>query len=98
MSSSEQSLTQQGLDITDNEKYLNKDLLYDVEQFDDDDKISVIVTLSSDGLADSYNKNNKGYSTLSDYANSRLVNNAVKKMLWDLGVPREMLMFDDFGG
>lgn len=23
--------------------------------------------------------------------------NAVKKMLWDLGVPREMLMFDDFG-
>ena len=24
--------------------------------------------------------------------------NAVKKMLWDLGVPREMLMFDDFGG
>ena len=24
--------------------------------------------------------------------------NAVKKMLWDLGVPREMLMYDDFGG
>ena len=23
---------------------------------------------------------------------------AVKKMLWNLGVPREMLMFDDFGG
>ena len=23
--------------------------------------------------------------------------NAVKKMLWDLGVPREMLMYDDFG-
>ena len=23
---------------------------------------------------------------------------AVEKMLWDLGVPREMLMFDDFGG
>ena len=23
--------------------------------------------------------------------------NAVEKMLYDLGVPREMLMFDDFG-
>lgn len=54
--------------ITDNEKYLNPNLLYDVKGLDDSDKIGVIVTLDSDGVADSYFTNSRGYKSVGDYA------------------------------
>ena len=66
--------------ITDNEKYLNKDLLYSVDMFDDDDKVNVIISLKSSGLVDSYNENNKGYQTLSAYATSRFASANISKM------------------
>ena len=68
-------------DITDNEKYLNKDLLYKVDTLDDDDKISIIVTLDSKGLSDYFTDDDKGYSSLSDYASSRYALNKVGRML-----------------
>ncbi len=66
--------------ITDNEKYLNKDLLYSVEGLCDDDKINIIVTIDEQSIVDSYNDNNRGYSTLSEYAGSRYVSSTVQKM------------------
>ena len=66
--------------ITDNEKYLNKDLLYSVEGLADDDKINVIVTIDEQSIVGNFNDNNRGYSTLSEYAGSRYVSSTVKEM------------------
>ena len=43
-------------DITDNERYLNKDYLYDLVSLDDSDNVNIIVTLDDESLADLYNK------------------------------------------
>lgn len=66
--------------ITDNEKYLNKDLLYSVDMLEDDDLVNVIISLKSTGLVDSYNENNLGYHTLNEYASSRQASSSVKTM------------------
>ena len=66
--------------ITDNEKYLNKDLLHSVEGLADDDKINVIVTIDEQSIVGNYNNNNRGYSTLSEYAGSRYVSSTVNDM------------------
>lgn len=67
-------------DITDNERYLNKDLLYDIKGLDKDDKINIIVTIDKNGLIDSYNTDNKGYETLNEFAGSRKASSEVSKM------------------
>ena len=66
--------------ITDNEKYLNKDLLYNVEGLDDDDKINIIVSLETQSIVDNFNDNNRGYSTLSEYAGSRYASSSIDAM------------------
>ena len=67
-------------DITDNEKYLNKDLLYELKGLDDNDKINVIITIDKTGILDTYNLDNKGYKTLSDYASSKKVGREINSM------------------
>jgi hypothetical protein len=54
--------------ITDNEKYLNPDLIYDLETLDESDSISVIITLDAEGVFDSYIKNPRGYDSVGTYA------------------------------
>ena len=66
--------------ITDNEKYLNKDLLYSIDMLEDDDIVNVIISLKSTGLVDSYNDNNQGYRTLNEFASSRYASSSVKTM------------------
>ncbi len=56
--------------FTDNEKYLNKDLLYDISKLEDDDNISIIVTMNENALSKLYNEDDKGYRSLTEYANS----------------------------
>ena len=67
-------------DITDNEKYLNKDYLYEIDGLDNEDTINIIITLSNEGLSDSFNSNSKGYSSLGDYANSNYANSKIRQM------------------
>lgn len=66
--------------ITDNEKYLNKDLLYSIDMLEDDDLVNVIISLKSNGIVDNYNENNLGYNTLNEYATSRHATSNVKAM------------------
>ena len=66
--------------ITDNEKYLNKDLLYSIDMLEDSDLVNVIISLKSTGLVDSYNDNNQGYRTLNEFASSRYASSSVKTM------------------
>ena len=66
--------------ITDNEKYLNKDLLYNVDKLDDDDNINLIITLDSKGLIDYYDEDTNGYQTLTDYLNSKSVDPIINNM------------------
>ena len=56
--------------ITDNEKYLNPDLIYDLETLDESDSISVIITLDAEGVFDSYIENARGYDSVGTYATS----------------------------
>jgi hypothetical protein len=49
--------------FTDNEKYLNKNLLNKIDILEDDDLVNVIISLKSTGLVDRFNENNKGYLT-----------------------------------
>lgn len=56
--------------ITDNEKYLNPNLLYDVERLEDDDQIGIIVTLDNAGLADTYFNKTGVYESIGAYAAS----------------------------
>ncbi len=67
--------------MTDNEKYLNKDYLYDLEGLDDSDKVNVIISTKSISLLDRYNNNSRGYSTLSEYAGSSYAVSQAEKML-----------------
>ena len=67
-------------DITDNEKYLNKDLFGELKGLDDNDNINIIVTLDKNGLIDSYSLDNKGYVTLGDYASSRKASASISDM------------------
>ncbi len=67
-------------EITDNEKYLNPDLLYDVKGLEDNDKIGVIVTLDSSGVADNYFESSKEYQSVGDYALSSLGIEEAKSM------------------
>ena len=69
--------------ITNNEKYLNKDLLYSIDKLDDDDNINLIITLESKGLMDYYDDDSKGYNSLSEYLNSRSVSSIIKNMVAD---------------
>ena len=69
--------------ITDNIKYLNKDLLHKLDTLDDADTVNVIVSLKSNGLVDAYNENQKGYSSLSEYANSSSISKTIKSMVRD---------------
>ena len=69
--------------ITDNEKYLNKDLLYSVDKLDNNDKINLIVTLENKGLMDYYDEDSKGYDSLSSYLNSRTADSLAKNMIKD---------------
>ncbi|MBQ3253849.1 MAG: S8 family serine peptidase, partial [Acholeplasmatales bacterium] len=57
--------------VTDNAKYLNPNLLYDLETLDDSDSISAIVTLDREGLTAKYLKNSLGYKSVGEYAQSR---------------------------
>ena len=57
--------------FTDNEKYLNKNLLQSIDMLEDDDLVNIIISLKSTGLVDRFNENNRGYLTLSEYSNSR---------------------------
>ncbi len=66
--------------ITDNEKYLNKDLLQKLDVLGDDDSINLIITLDSKGLTDYYDENSKGYSSLSEYAKTSYASKYVKNM------------------
>ena len=66
--------------ITDNEKYLNKDLLYSIDMLDDKDVVNVIIELKGTGLVDDFNENNKGYLTLSEYAGSRYATKSINAM------------------
>lgn len=66
--------------VTDNVKYFNQDLLYDLDGLEDSDKINIIVTLDETGLSDDYNNNHQGYRTLSEYANSKKVSSRVSSM------------------
>ncbi len=66
--------------FTDNLKYLNKDLLFELEDLEDSDKVNIIISLKSGGIVDSYNKNSKGYDSLSDYANSNVVEGDISLM------------------
>ncbi len=56
--------------VTDNAKYLNESLLYNVDTLDDSDTIGVIVRLNSKGLIDEYQKNTLGYDSIGEYASS----------------------------
>ena len=66
--------------ITDNEKYLNKDLLYSIDMLEDDDLVNVIIELKGTGLVDDFNTDNKGCLTLSEYANSRHATKSINAM------------------
>lgn len=66
--------------ITDNERYLNKDYLYELEELDENDKLNIIITTKSTGLLDRYNEDNLGYSSLTDYVSSSYANRVQKKM------------------
>ena len=66
--------------ITDNEKYLNKDLFHSIDMLEDDDLVNVIISLKSNGIVDNYNENNLGYNTLNEYATSRHATSNVKAM------------------
>ncbi|MDE7101030.1 MAG: S8 family serine peptidase, partial [Anaeroplasmataceae bacterium] len=57
-------------DGTTNEKYLNPNLLYDVERLEDDDQIGVIITLDNAGLADTYFNKTGVYESIGAYAAS----------------------------
>ncbi len=67
--------------VTDNVKYLNPDLLYDIEGLDDDDEISIIVTMSNEGLADDYFENSLGFESVSDYTKSSVAKIDANQML-----------------
>ena len=69
--------------FTDNEKYLNKNLLNKIDILEDDDLVNVIISLKSTGLVDRFNENNKGYLTLSEYANSRVAAKSIEQMSLD---------------
>ena len=66
--------------FTDNEKYLNKDYLFTLEDLNDSDKVNIIVTLDNKGLLDSYGDNNKGYNSISEYANDTYIINKQNSM------------------
>lgn len=68
-------------DITDNEKYLNKDYLSELKELNDNDKINIIVSTKSLSLLDRYSKDNRGYSTLNEYISSSYGEELQGKML-----------------
>ena len=70
-------------DITDNERYLNKEYLYDLVSLDDSDKINIIVTLDNEGLADLYNEDGRRFSSLSEYAKGSYANGIINEMNYD---------------
>ncbi|MGM9969602.1 MAG: leucine-rich repeat protein [Anaeroplasma sp.] len=63
------NLTQANLisNITDNEKYLNPDILFSIDKLEDTDKVNVIITLNDKSIADSYLNNPKGTTSLAEY-------------------------------
>ena len=67
--------------ITDNEKYLNKDLFQKLDVLEDDDNINVIISLKSKGLSDYYNEDNRSYKTLSSFAAGSYARGLVRTML-----------------
>ncbi len=67
--------------VTGNEKYLNPDLLYDIERLEDTDKISVIFTLDANGTIDQYFDNNRGYSSIGEYASCDMAKEMTIDML-----------------
>ena len=67
--------------ITDNEKYLNKDLFHKLDVLEDDDNINVIISLKSKGLSDYYNEDNRSYKTLSSFAAGSYARGLVRTML-----------------
>ena len=56
--------------ITDNIKYLNKDLLHELDTLDDSDTVNVIVSLKSNGLVDAYNEAPEEIQKLRIYSNA----------------------------
>ena len=67
--------------VTDNAKYLNPDLLYEVNGLEDTDEVGVIVTLDSKGIADAYFKNSLGYDSVGSYALSNYGIQSAKEMV-----------------
>ena len=83
-------------DITDNEKYLNKNYLYDLVSLDDSDKINIIVTLDSGGLADEYNKNKGNYNSLSEYAEGSYATSLARQMNLEQDILSRELFKENF--
>ena len=67
--------------LTDNEKYLNKDLFQKLDVLEDSDKINVIISLKSKGIADYFNDDTRGYKTISDFAVGSYANSLSSSML-----------------
>ena len=82
--------------ITDNEKYLNKNLLHSIDMLEDDDLVNIIISLKSTGLVDRFNENNRGYLTLSEYANSRSAVTNVNQMNAEQSKMMETLLSEKY--
>lgn len=83
-------------DITDNERYLNKDYLYDLVSLDDSDNVNIIVTLDDESLADLYNKDSKRYKDLSSYATGDYASSIAKKMNYEQEVISKELIKENY--
>ena len=66
--------------ITDNEKYLNPDLLYDIDGLEDSDNIGIIVALETEGLADYYLEDSDGFDSIADFSKSSFGISETKQM------------------
>ena len=82
--------------FTDNEKYLNKDYLYELDTLDDEDNVNIIVTLDSEGLIDLYNQNSRGYKTVGDYASGNYAKNTSRSMDNDQAELIDLLMRENY--
>ena len=55
---------------TDNLKYINPNLLSKVDDLANDDRVSILVSMENNSLADDYFSYSRGYDSISDYASS----------------------------
>ena len=67
-------------EFTGNDKYINKDYLNKVQTLNDNDNVGVIVTLSDEGILDSYSKDTKGTADINEYITKGYANNQMRRM------------------